>query len=77
MRYFAIAGDRLVAYDLTRGSQEWLVPARPEFEPAAGDGLLFVSEPAALTAIRMGDGSTAWRFRLPSGCAACGRPSVG
>ncbi len=63
--YFAIAGDRLVAYDLTRGSQEWLVPARPEFEPAAGDGLLFVSETAALTAIRMGDGSTAWRLPAP------------
>ena len=63
--YFAIVGDRLVAYDLTRGSQEWLVPARPEFEPAAGDGLLFVSEPAALTAIRMGDGTTAWRLPAP------------
>jgi outer membrane protein assembly factor BamB len=58
--YFAIGGDRLVAYDLTRGSQEWLVTADPQFEPAAGDGLLFISEPASLRAIRMGDGSTAW-----------------
>jgi len=60
--YFAIAGDRLVAYDLTRGSQEWIAPANPQFEPAAGDGLLFISEPASLRAIRMRDGSTEWQL---------------
>jgi len=60
--YFAIGGGRLVAYDLARGSQEWLVPARPEFEPAVGDGLIFLSEPASLAAIRMSDGGTAWRL---------------
>ena len=60
--YFSIDGDRLVAYDLTRGLQEWITPADPEFEPAAGDGLLFISEPGSLRAIRMRDGSTAWKL---------------
>ena len=67
--YFAIDGNRLVAYDLTRGSQEWMIAADPGFEPAAGDGLLFISEPQSVRAIRMTDGSTAWKFPAPEALA--------
>ena len=60
--YFAIEGDRLVAYELERGSQEWIVSAHPEFEPAIGDGLLFIVQPTSLTALRTKDGSLAWQL---------------
>lgn len=60
--YFAIEGDRLVAYELERGSQEWIVPAHPEFEPAVGDGLLFLVQPESLTALRTKDGTVAWQL---------------
>jgi outer membrane protein assembly factor BamB len=62
--YFAIEGDRLVAYELEHGRQEWMASALPMMEPAAGDGLLFVVESMSLRAIRTKDGSTAWQ--LPS-----------
>jgi outer membrane protein assembly factor BamB len=58
--YFAIEGDRLVAYEWEHGRQTWIVSARPVLEPVEGDGLLFVPEAGALKALRIGDGSTAW-----------------
>ena len=60
--YFPIEGDRIAAYDLTRGTQHWLVSARTTMEPAAGDGLLFIVEPGGIAALRAGDGSIAWRL---------------
>ena len=53
-----------MAYELERGSQEWIVPAHPEFEPAVGDGLLFLVQPksAGLTALRAKDGTVAWQI---------------
>jgi outer membrane protein assembly factor BamB len=60
--FFAIEGDRLAAYDLISGRQEWLTSLHPEFEPAVGDGLLFVVEPTQLTALRQTDGTIAWQI---------------
>jgi outer membrane protein assembly factor BamB len=60
--YFAIEGDRLVAYELERGTQEWIVPAHPVFEPAVGDGLLFLVQPTSLTALHSKDGTVAWQL---------------
>ena len=40
--YFAIDGDRLVAYDLVSGEQRWIAEAAPIVAPATGDGLVFV-----------------------------------
>jgi outer membrane protein assembly factor BamB len=62
--YFAIDGDRLVAYDLKPGTQKWIVPATPNLEPAAGDGLVFCAEPGKLTARHAADGSVAWQLTL-------------
>jgi outer membrane protein assembly factor BamB len=59
--YFPIEQDRLVAYDLNSGGQRWIVEERPIFEPAAGEGLLFVTERGAIVARRAQDGSVAWR----------------
>jgi outer membrane protein assembly factor BamB len=60
--FFSIAGDRLVAYDVMSGEQRWLVSARPQVEPATGDGLVFVVEAENLTALRAADGSLAWQL---------------
>ena len=62
LAFFSIEGDRLVAYDLLSGTQQWLVTARPLTEPAAGDGLVFVLEADALKALRTTDGSVAWEL---------------
>jgi outer membrane protein assembly factor BamB len=62
---FAIEHDRLVAYDLVTGIQKWLVAARPQTPLGIGGGLVFVSEPESLRAIRAADGSTAWTLPLP------------
>jgi outer membrane protein assembly factor BamB len=62
LAFFPIAGDRIVAYDLRTGKQLWLVSARPQADPITGDGLLFLVEPATLTALHTSDGSVAWRL---------------
>lgn len=59
--YFPIEGDRLAAYDIEHGTLLWLIAATPTSQPAIGDGLVFVAEPAALTALHQDTGSVAWR----------------
>jgi outer membrane protein assembly factor BamB len=59
--FFSIAADRIVAYDLQSGTQEWIISAQPQLEPVAGDGLLMVVAPALLTAVHADDGSVAWQ----------------
>ncbi len=58
--FFPIAGDRIVAYDLSTGKQQWLVSAQPKADLIAGEGLLFLVEPDNLTALRTTDGAIAW-----------------
>ena len=62
--FFSIAADRIVAYDLSSGTQKWIVSAQPQFEPAAGEGLVMFAEPDGLTALRGREGSVAWRLPL-------------
>jgi hypothetical protein len=58
--FFAIEGDRLVAYELEGGKQEWIASAKPDFEPAVGDGLVFLAQRQSLTALRIEGGAVAW-----------------
>jgi outer membrane protein assembly factor BamB len=58
--FFSIEGDRLVAYDLLTGAQQWLIDARPVTDPVAGGGLIFLREADTLKALRTVDGSLAW-----------------
>ena len=60
--FFSIEGDRLVAYDLISGTQQWMITARPVMEPVAGDGLLFILEADMLRALHVADGSIAWQL---------------
>jgi len=62
LAYFAIAGDRLVCYDLRSGKQQWLVSAPAQIDPVAGGGMVFLREPDALTARHSSDGSVAWEL---------------
>jgi outer membrane protein assembly factor BamB len=62
--FFAIEGDQLVAYDILSGDQQWLVAARPQFQPTTGDNLLFVVESESLVARNADDGEVAWEMPL-------------
>jgi len=68
--YFAIEGDQLAAYELGTGAQEWIVTARPQLEPATGEGLLFIVEPGLLKALRTTDGGTVWERPIPGDLVA-------
>lgn len=59
--YFSIEDDRLAAYDMAAGTLLWVVPARPRFQPAVGNGLVFLVEQESLTALREEDGQAAWK----------------
>ena len=60
--FFPIEHDRLVAYELNAGTQQWIVTARPVAAPAAGGGLVFLVEPDTLKALHGSDGSVAWEL---------------
>jgi outer membrane protein assembly factor BamB len=62
--YFAIEGERLVAYDLVSGNQLWLVSSQAVWPPVAGDRFVFVVHPDAILALNADDGSVAWRLAL-------------
>src|SRR5262249_49389693 len=60
--FFSIDGDRLVCYELFSGTQQWIASAQPQMPPAVGDALLFVVQPAELTALKIEDGTIAWQL---------------
>ncbi len=68
--FFAIEGNRIVAYDLARGTQSWIVQAATAIQPAASPELLFVVEPRQLAALRVTDGSPAWTLPFADAPAA-------
>ena len=63
--YFALEDDRLVAYSLPDGTRLWIVDARPVFQPAAGDDLVFLTDASGLVARRASDGTIAWQRPMP------------
>jgi outer membrane protein assembly factor BamB len=67
--FFPLEGHRIVAYDLERGERLWIADASPAATPAVGGDLLFVSEPGGLAALRLADGSVAWRLPFPDALA--------
>jgi len=68
--FFAIEHDRLVAYELIAGTQQWIVSARPVKPPAAGGGLVFLVEADTLRALHGRDGSVAWELPFVEAVAA-------
>ena len=68
--FFPIEGGRIVAYDLTDGTQRWIVPAATTSRPAASADLLFVIEEGAIEALHVADGSSAWKLPFAEPLAA-------
>ena len=52
----------MVAYDLETGEALWTAAGAPRSAPASGDGLLFLAEPDAITALSQDTGGVAWRL---------------
>jgi outer membrane protein assembly factor BamB len=73
--YFAIEGDRLVAYDIVSGKQLWIVAAVMVLPPIAADDLVYCVETGAVVARRTADGSVAWRTEVAEPLAV--RPTAG
>jgi outer membrane protein assembly factor BamB len=64
LAYFPLQGDRLAAYDLTRGTLLWLAPVAIKTRPAVGDGLVFVDAGTRVVALRQQDGAEIWSHVL-------------
>lgn len=68
--YLALDSGALVSYDLEHGIPLWSVPLRTTWQPAIGQGLVFVAEAAALTAVQGDTGAVAWRVPFTEPLAA-------
>src|SRR5262245_28157783 len=62
--YFAIHGDRVVAYTLAAGALEWSAKVGTQSPPAVGDGRVFVAAADNLVALSDKDGTEVWRRPL-------------
>jgi outer membrane protein assembly factor BamB len=62
--FFPLEGERLAAYDVIAGTLQWLVPARTDWPPVAGGGLLFLVPGDRLVALHEQDGTVAWQVPL-------------
>jgi outer membrane protein assembly factor BamB len=68
--YFAIEGDRLVAYEMKNGARRWNVDAKLASAPVAGGGFVFFLADGAMTALHASDGSPAWTAPVAQRLAA-------
>lgn len=68
--YLPLDSGVIVSYDLEHGIPLWSVPARTRWQPALGDGLLFVAEASSLTALQSATGAVAWRVPFSEPLAA-------
>jgi outer membrane protein assembly factor BamB len=68
--FVPLRGSRLVAIDLARSRRRWTAEIAAAFPPAVGDGLVFVAEPDALSALSANDGSRRWRLPIAGGFTA-------
>ena len=59
--FFPLEGDQLVAYDLLARRRLWIASIRTTVEPVVGNGLVLIFEPEALVALRVEDGTVAWK----------------
>ena len=60
--FFALEGGDVVSLDLVQGQQQWTARGAPTSTPATGDGLLFLVEREALTALVQETGAVRWRL---------------
>jgi outer membrane protein assembly factor BamB len=73
--FFAIEGDRLVAYDLPTGKQLWLAEAHAVQQAVAANDQVYVAEADGVVALRAVDGQPVWRAAVEGPIAV--RPTAG
>ena len=67
---FPLEDKRLIAYDLTDGTERWRVARSIVQQPATGEGLVFVADSDSLVALHQSDGQQAWQQEFPEALAA-------
>ena len=64
--FVPVDDSHLLAYDLSSGRQLWIADLATTVKPASSDTLLFVAVGAAIVALRLSDGTPAWRAEIDS-----------
>jgi outer membrane protein assembly factor BamB len=59
--FFPLEENQLAAYDLIGRTQLWIAPIGTTVEPVVGDGIVYIFEAAAITALHAESGKPAWR----------------
>jgi outer membrane protein assembly factor BamB len=57
---FALEGEQIVAYDLSKGSRLWLTTIATEVEPAIGANEVFVADDGGVAALSISGGEVLW-----------------
>ncbi len=68
--YVPLDGERIEAFDLTRGTRRWVAEVSAITRPSVGEGLVFVETSGELLALKQTDGTVAWRLSLSEPLAA-------
>lgn len=68
--FLGLENGEVAAYDALTGTRVWSARGRPVSMPAVGDGLVFLAETDAVTALDQASGRTAWRLPIPERLAA-------
>ena len=66
MGYVPVKGGDIIAIDLDQGDVKWKVALATASTPATGDGLVFATSDALVTALEQPTGRTLWRTPLDS-----------
>jgi len=66
---FALEGEQIVAYDLSKGSRLWLTTITTEVEPAIGTNEVFIADDSGISALSLSSGELVWRQPLTAALA--------
>jgi outer membrane protein assembly factor BamB len=58
---FALEGEQIVAYDLSKGSRLWLTTITTNVEPAIGTNEVFIADDGGISALSLSSGELVWR----------------
>ena len=58
---FALEGEQIVAYDLSKGSRLWLTTITTDVEPAIGTNEVFIADDGGISALSLSSGELVWR----------------
>jgi outer membrane protein assembly factor BamB len=70
LAFLAFEGNRIEAYSVETGDPAWNTAGETRWQPAVGDGLLFLAESENIVAVRTSTGAEAWRLPFSAPLAA-------